>query len=198
MYYQAFALMKRFLCKLHLYLLMGEMEHLRQVLDYLPCCICETDVPQEERVYLCTICSRLNRVVSAEKASPKWKIENGKIVAASGIEIDEFKPKINVVVKKETDIKDVKEIEILEIGETISDDDIQIEEELPEWNSIKDVYRHGEYTLYTKEVTFRGGRKQRIYFFSKKKQKDAIPSHLPKGYKIKVNKKTGLPFLTKK
>ncbi|MCD6513264.1 MAG: hypothetical protein J7K61_06670 [Thermoplasmata archaeon] len=70
---------------------------------------------------------------------------------------------------------------------------------MPEWDSVEeDPYRHGDYTLYTKEVLLRGNRKQRIYFFSKKeKVEGAIPSPLPEGYEVRINEK-GLPFLKKK
>ncbi|RLD41483.1 MAG: hypothetical protein DRI88_12520 [Bacteroidetes bacterium] len=61
----------------------------------------------------------------------------------------------------------------------------------------EEPYRHGDYTLYTKEVILRGNRKQKIYFFSKKKPENAMPIPLPEGYEGKVNEK-GLPFLKKK
>jgi len=182
---------------------MDEMEHLRQVLDYLPCSVCEEEVPEEERKYLCTVCARLNRVVSAEKAIPKWKVEDGKIVATEGMEIEELKPKIKIVEKSEKEEKKEEEIkeevEVLEIGEEIEEGEVEIEEELPEWEAIEEeVYKQGDYTLYTKEVVLRGGRKQRIYFFSKKQPENATPCPLPEGYEVKVNEKTGLPFLKKK
>ncbi len=174
-----------------------EIEHLRRVLDYIPCVKCEEITTEEERKYLCTICGRLNRIVSAEKAIPKWRIEGEDIIAVEGVEIEELKPTIKIIEEKEEEMKE--EIEVLEIGEEIKEEEIQIEEELPEWNSIEEkIYTHGDYTLYTKEVFLRGGRKQRIYFFSKKKLDDATPSPLPEGYKVGVNKKTGLPFLKKK
>ena len=184
---------------LHLpYLTMDEMEHVRQVMDYMPCSICEETTSEAERKYLCTACARLNRVISAEKAIPKWKLEGVKVIAIEGMEIEELKPKVTLVEKKEEKEQVIEEIEILEVGEKISEDEIQIEEELPEWNSIKETYKQGEYTLYTKEVIMRGGRKQRIYFFSKKVPENAVPTYLPEGYKIKINKRTGLPFLKKK
>jgi len=50
------------------------------------------------------------------------------------------------------------------------------------------------YYLHTKEVTLRGGRIQRIFFFSK----DPSGSiDKPEGYEIIENKRTGLPFLKK-
>jgi len=177
-----------------------ELEHLRQVLDYLPCTICEERTSEEERRYLCTVCARINRVVSAEKAIPKWKVEDGKIVAIEGMEIEELKPKIKVIerkVEKEEEVSE-EEVEVLEIGEEIKEDELEIEEELPEWKAVDEPYKYGEYTLYTKEVMLRGKRKQRIYFFSKKQPEDATPCPLPEGYEVKVNEKTGLPLLKKR
>jgi len=100
----------------------------------------------------------------------------------------------------------VEEIELLEIvkKDTASTTDAaQIDEdELPEWTPIEEEidtpFMVGDYTLYTKVVTLRGDRKQRIYFFSKKKKKDAAAIKKPRGYKVIINKKTGLPLLKKK
>jgi len=180
---------------------MEEMEHLRQVLDYMPCAVCEETVPEEERAYMCTVCARLNRVVSAEKAIPKWKVEGEEIVAVEGMAIEELKPKVTVFEKEEEEEpeQEREEIEVLEIGATISEDEVPIEEELPEWKAVpEEAYTHGDYTLYTKEVVLRGGRKQWIFFFSKKVPENSIPTTLPEGYIVGVNKKTGLPFLKKK
>jgi len=58
--------------------------------------------------------------------------------------------------------------------------------------------RGKEYTLYTREVELKGGKIQRIYFFSAKKPKSGEPIDKPAGYNVKVNLKTGLPFLKKK
>ncbi len=171
-----------------------EMMHLREVLDYIPCVICEERVSEEERNYFCTICRRINRVVTSEYVTPRWSYEEGEIKAVEGREIDELKPKIKVVVREE---EPEEEIEILEPGE-IEEGEIEIEEDLPEWEALKEEpYRHGDYTLYTKEVILRGNRKQKIYFFSKKKPENAMPVPLPEGYEVKVNEK-GLPFLKKK
>ena len=180
---------------------MDEMEHLRQVLDYMPCNICENVVPEEERRYMCSICARINRIVSADRAIPKWRVdEDGKIVAAGGMDMEELKPSIRVIEEREEEREEEKiEIEVLEVGEEIKDEELTIEEHLPEWEAIGDeVYRHGDYILYTKEVILRGNRKQRIYFFSKKELEDATPSPLPDGYEVGVNRRTGLPYLRKK
>ena len=50
--------------------------------------------------------------------------------------------------------------------------------------------------LHSKEVTLRGGRKQRIYYFGGEVKEGAIDS-LPPGYVLGENSKTGLPILKK-
>ncbi len=50
--------------------------------------------------------------------------------------------------------------------------------------------------LHSKEVTLRGGRKQRIYYFAGEAKDGAIDS-LPAGYAVGENSKTGLPILKK-
>lgn len=51
-----------------------------------------------------------------------------------------------------------------------------------------------EYWLHTKEVKLRGGKNQRIFYFSKD-QTGSIDK--PEGYTVVENKRTGLPFLKK-
>ena len=59
------------------------------------------------------------------------------------------------------------------------------------------VYTHEGWTLYSREVELKGGRKQTIYFFSKRKPKSGNPCDKPAGYAVGVNKRTGLPYLKK-
>jgi hypothetical protein len=52
-----------------------------------------------------------------------------------------------------------------------------------------------EYWLHSKDVRLRGGRMQRIFFFSK----DPTNSiDMPEGYIVIESKRTGLPLLKKK
>ena len=61
------------------------------------------------------------------------------------------------------------------------------------------TYTYEGWTLYKRDVKLRGGNMQTIYFFSKKKPKSGTPcDELPRGYKVVVNKRTGLPYLKKK
>lgn len=60
------------------------------------------------------------------------------------------------------------------------------------------VYEHNGYKLHKLDVKLKGGRKQRIYFFSKKKPKSGTPCDKPDNMKVGINKRTGLPYLKKK
>ena len=55
-----------------------------------------------------------------------------------------------------------------------------------------------KYTLFTRDVKLKGGKKQTIYFFSARKPKSGRMTDLPMGYKVVENPRTGLPFLKKK
>jgi len=56
------------------------------------------------------------------------------------------------------------------------------------------------YVLYTRAVELKGGRKQTIYFFTKKGNKPASgkPTDMPTGKVVGINARTGLPFLKNK
>jgi hypothetical protein len=61
------------------------------------------------------------------------------------------------------------------------------------------VYEYEGWTLYTRDVTLKGGREQTIYFFSKRTPRDktSVPCEKPENYTVGVNKRTGLPYLKK-
>lgn len=227
------------------------MGKLRMVLDYLPCEDCRK-IPSSAQDYFCTLCHRLDRVVTTDWITPRWEMTKGSIVPADESRIDELKP-IVIIHQPEDEPGEIEEEKITEeTGETRIDElfdelEIKLEEELsrtyleqleaqedtefpmeeielleivkkdtgpttgtiqideediPEWTPIEEEidnpFMVGDYTLYTKVVTLRGDRKQRIYFFSKKKKKDAAAIKKPRGYKVIINKKTGLPLLKKK
>lgn len=52
------------------------------------------------------------------------------------------------------------------------------------------------YYLHGREVTLRGGRRQRIFFFARE-VKDGALDELPAGYAVMENARTGLPMLKK-
>ena len=51
------------------------------------------------------------------------------------------------------------------------------------------------YYLHSKEVTLRGGRLQRIYYFSRKVDEATALDEIPAGYETMENSRTGLPML---
>lgn len=53
-----------------------------------------------------------------------------------------------------------------------------------------------EYFLHQRDVTLKGGRVQRIYFFAREIKDGAIDA-LPAGYIVVENARTGLPILKK-
>ncbi len=52
------------------------------------------------------------------------------------------------------------------------------------------------YILHGRDVTLKGGRQQRIYFFAREAKEGAIDA-LPEGYMVVENTRTGLPILKK-
>lgn len=53
-----------------------------------------------------------------------------------------------------------------------------------------------KYYLHFRDVTLKGGRTQRIYFFARDVRPGALDS-LPAGYKVVETQKTGMPILKK-
>ena len=51
------------------------------------------------------------------------------------------------------------------------------------------------YKLHMKDVTLKGGRLQRIYFFAREVREDGAVDALPAGYMTVENPRTGLPVL---
>lgn len=52
------------------------------------------------------------------------------------------------------------------------------------------------YFLHQRDVTLKGGRVQRIYFFARE-EKEGVIDALPQGYIVVENPRTGLPILKK-
>jgi hypothetical protein len=52
------------------------------------------------------------------------------------------------------------------------------------------------YYLHHKDVTLRGGKKQRIYYFARYVRAGAL-DEVPAGYKVMETKRTGMPVLKK-
>ncbi len=56
--------------------------------------------------------------------------------------------------------------------------------------------RGQQYFLHQRDVTLKGGRVQRIYFFGREAKEGAIDA-MPAGYIVVENARTGLPILKK-
>ena len=52
------------------------------------------------------------------------------------------------------------------------------------------------YYLHFKDVTLRGGKKQRIYYFARDVRSGSL-DEVPAGYKVIETKRTGMPVLKK-
>ena len=108
----------------------------------------------------------------------------------------EQRPKKKETSKQETvsPVKSISEIEELTEWESYD-----AEEEIPEIeHHVAKPYKYGDYTLYEKEIKTSAGKKRTIHFFSKKKPDIGKAVQLPKGYGVKINKRTKLPYLKKK
>lgn len=58
--------------------------------------------------------------------------------------------------------------------------------------------RGQEYFLHMKDVTLKGGRVQRIYFFAREVKPEGGLDAVPENMQIVENERTGLPILKKK
>ncbi len=65
-------------------------------------------------------------------------------------------------------------------------------------SSDRDICIYMGYTLYQRESKMPSGKKSTVHYFSKSKSDGGHPSPLPEGYRIALNKKTGVPYLKKK
>jgi hypothetical protein len=54
-----------------------------------------------------------------------------------------------------------------------------------------------KYYLHAKDVTLKGGRKQKIFFFARDVRPGALDA-IPEGFKVIETTKTGMPILKKK
>ena len=98
------------------------------------------------------------------------------------------------------EIPDIEENPYINGDETSEEGEWETFEEpsKKEKKSSKKGFMHGDYNLYEKEIATKNDKKRKVRFFSKGEPEDAEPIKLPKGYEIKENKKTGVPYLKKK
>jgi len=119
--------------------------------------------------------------------------------------------KIAKQIKKE--VEGLAEKNISPVNESYERDEnpyIKEEDEEEEWESfdeekvseekIEEIkgFRHGDYTLYEREIETKDNKKQVVRFFSKAEPEGARPIELPEGYEVKENTKTGVPYLKKR
>jgi Helix-hairpin-helix domain len=64
--------------------------------------------------------------------------------------------------------------------------------------STPEVCSYKGYTLYKREKKVSDGKKTTIHYFSKRKSERGEPTALPDGYRISLNRETGVPYLKKK
>ena len=86
-----------------------------------------------------------------------------------------------------------------QIGKKVKSKKTVGEKKIPQ-KSKKEIksYMHKGYILYEKKIKTPSGNKKIFRFFSKTKPKTAKPIELPKGFKVLINKKTGVPYIKKK
>lgn len=63
---------------------------------------------------------------------------------------------------------------------------------------LKNIFRHGKYTLYKRDIVLKSGKKLTIYFFSEHEPKSGTPSGMPEGYTVGFNPRLNMPYLKKK
>ncbi|MDG6218672.1 MAG: hypothetical protein QCI00_04445 [Candidatus Thermoplasmatota archaeon] len=64
--------------------------------------------------------------------------------------------------------------------------------------SEKTGFQYGNYTLYQKTIIITDDDKRTIHFFAKEAPETGKPAMLPKDYEVKINRKTGVPYIRKK
>ncbi|MEM4257966.1 MAG: helix-hairpin-helix domain-containing protein [Candidatus Thermoplasmatota archaeon] len=105
--------------------------------------------------------------------------------------------------KKEPDLQqpNKKTVQKINVKKPFADEFTEWEShEIPTSKTIEtaeEPYVYDQYTLYKKEIEAADGKKTTIHFFSKDQPDQGIPTSLPKGYSVELNKKTGLPYLKK-
>jgi len=106
-------------------------------------------------------------------------------------------------IKDEVGSNDVQPTTSFEFVGKKTDESAIKDEDPSEWESYTLTeesagFVYKEYTLYCKQMNTKKGKTRVIHFFSKEKPEEGEPVSLPEGYKVALNKKTGLPYLKKK
>ena len=150
--------------------------------------------------------SEAKKTEKEQEAQIKAQLKNEKILAASKKkEAKELKKKQkkNVKLKKtESKIPELKADADVSFEENVAEDtatewESYYVDEIPEVKPDTSAYTHGDFTLYKKEIKTTTGKKRTVHFFSKKIPDAGEPVQLPEDYEVKVNKRTGFPYLKK-
>ena len=75
------------------------------------------------------------------------------------------------------------------------------ESDIREKNQLKNKnngFQYGDYTLYQKTITINDEEKRTIHFFAKDAPETGEPTDLPSDYEVKINRKTGVPYIKRK
>jgi len=104
--------------------------------------------------------------------------------------------------KAERILKEVKKEKSTDDVSSVKKEKISMHSERKEKNAEKkplkkQVFTYGAYTLYKKEISLGENDSRIVHFFSKEPPRDSQPTALPKGYEVKINRKTGVPFIKK-
>lgn len=59
-------------------------------------------------------------------------------------------------------------------------------------------FQYNDYTLFQKTIKINDKEKRTIHFFAKEPPETGNPSELPDDYEVKINRKTGVPYIRKK
>lgn len=94
--------------------------------------------------------------------------------------------------------KELPQWEPIEEGEITSDNKEKSIEKDKSKQEKTNIYKFGEYNLYKKEILISNEKSRIVHFFSKTKPDDSKSATLPEGYTVKINKKTGVPYIKKK
>jgi hypothetical protein len=69
--------------------------------------------------------------------------------------------------------------------------------ETKELETKENVFHYNNYTLYKKDISIDEDKKRTVHFFSRDEPEEGVATILPDGYEVKVNRKTGVPFIKK-
>lgn len=102
--------------------------------------------------------------------------------------------------KSEDEPEEVSFSEVKEEDSTskVSEEKKDKNEEKTHSPSENEGFQYNDYTLYQKTIIINDEDKRTIHFFAKEPPETGKPAELPEGYEVKINRKTGVPYIRKK